>query len=103
MDQDLKEKLTSKSKWIRLLFMILFGIIINIVEMVIWIIAAFQFIVTLFIGKPNANLATFSDGLTTYAYQMMRYLTYNNEVKPFPFTPWPSACKESKPAPKKKA
>jgi len=93
MDENLKKNLTAGDKWLRLIFMILFAIVNYIVQYVIWLIAIVQFIFSAVTGKPNQNLLTFSQSLTAYSYQMIRYLAYCIDDKPFPFGSWPSESK----------
>ena len=90
MDNNLKEKLLVKSKWMRGLFMLFFAIIKHFVSGLISLIALFQFIVDLFMGKPNDKLLEFTKHLNTYLLQIANFLTYNSEEKPFPFINWPS-------------
>jgi hypothetical protein len=90
MAQTLKEKLSVKDNWIRLLFMIVFAVVVYWIALIlVWIIAAFQFIYTLFVGKPLHTLVPFSDGLSSYIHEIMQFLTYVTEEKPFPFKAWP--------------
>jgi hypothetical protein len=100
MDQELKEKLTAKDKWTRLIVMIIYAVVNYFVQFLIWIIAAVQFIIALFLGKPNKNLLAFSEGLSGFSYHIMKYLMYNTEIKPYPFSPWSEIAKKPKP-PKK--
>jgi len=105
MAQTLKEKLSVKNKWIRLLFMIVFAVVVYWIALIlVWIIAAFQFIYTLFVGKPLHTLVPFSNGLSQYIHEIMLFLTYVTEEKPFPFKSWPGAAEAIKPkkAPPKK-
>ena len=93
MDEKLKKELTAKSKWLRAFFMLLFIIVNYFLQMVIWIVAAFQFIASLLTGGTNKNLELFSNSLSQYAYQILQFLTYNTEQKPYPFDKWPKAEK----------
>lgn len=103
MAQTLKDKLSSKDKWIRLLFMLLFAVVVYFIAIpLVWIIGAFQFIYNLFVGKPLTTLIPFSDDLSQYIHQIMAFITYVNDIKPFPFTPWPSTI-TTKPIKKPKA
>lgn len=100
MEKTLKQKLSVKEKWFRLIFMALYACLVNWVALfIIWIIAAFQFLYTLFVGKPNQTLLPFGASLSEYIKQIMLYLTYGTEEKPFPFRPWPGTG--TKTAPKK--
>lgn len=89
MNQTLKEKLSAKEKWIRLLFMILFVIIASIAKIIIYIISLVQFITLLFTNEPNKMLLDFSKNLSYYNYQIFLFLTYNTEIRPYPFSSWP--------------
>jgi hypothetical protein len=92
MDQELKNKLTAGHKWIRALFMLIFMLIgYFLAPILIFLIAVFQFVFTLFANQPNENLLKFSNGICEYFSQIMHYLTYDTENKPFPFGKWPES------------
>ena len=84
------ENLKNKRNWLRVLFMALFLMIYWIAEMVIFLVIFLQWISTIVTGETNEQLKTFGQSLSTYIYQIMRYLTYNTEDKPFPLAAWPS-------------
>jgi len=90
MDQKLKEKLSVKSKWVRLLYMILFLFIAILVKFTVLFITAFQFISILFTDHPNQMLLEFGEPLSIYIGQIFRFLSYNTESKPYPFSSWPA-------------
>ncbi len=103
MADKLTDKLAVKDKWIRLIFMILYAIVVYWVAiLVIAIITLFQFIYTLFVGKPLHTLVPFSRSLSEYIKEVLGYITYVTEAKPFPFKPWPGQ-EAPKPAAKKAA
>lgn len=91
MTQTLKEKLSVKDKWFRLIFMILFVIIMWIARCIVGLIAIVQFIYVLFAGIPLKALLPFSESISSYIYQIIQFLTYLTEDKPFPFKAWPSS------------
>jgi hypothetical protein len=76
--------------WLRLLIMIVFFMVQHIVRWLIGMIALIQFVLTLVTGSLNANLVSFASSLSTYGYQIMLFLTYVKDDKPFPFSPWPA-------------
>ena len=91
----MKEHLTSGNTWVRGFFMLLFAMVLFLlayspVLLLLMAVIIFQFGFVLFTGKLNENLLTFSQSLCTYTYQILRYLTYNTDQKPFPFSKWPS-------------
>jgi len=91
MDEQTLSNIKSKSQWMRLLFMVLFAVINYFVRMIILLIAVVQFLLMILSGKPNQNLLKFGGSLSTFSYQIMLFLTYNSETKPFPFSDWPSS------------
>lgn len=85
-----KENFKEGSKWIRLLFMVLFVIFHYVVRVLVYLVAIVQFITVLCVNRPNENLLKFGQSLSYYSYQIFRFLTYNTNEKPFPFGAWPS-------------
>ena len=90
MDADLKDNVSSTSTWGRALFMILFGIIYSVAEIVLVSVVLFQFCFVLFTGSANVRLLAFGKEISEFIYAVFLYLTYNSEERPFPFAPWPS-------------
>ena len=96
MNQALIKKLFAKSKWVRCFFMVLFAIVNYFLQMLVWLIAIFQFIVSLLTGKVNDNLKHFGASLSLYSCQILQFLAYVDDHKPYPFAKWPKADKTSK-------
>lgn len=85
---NLKEKLSSKDKWIRGVYMMLFLVIAVIIKFLIWFVTAFQFVSVLLNNHPNKMLLELGEHLSVYIGQIFRFLTYNSDEKPYPFKPW---------------
>jgi len=90
MTDELKEHVKDTSVWVRLLFMVLFAALYWVAEVVLAVVVIFQFFSVLLTGKKNGQVLTLGAQLSTYAYQIFRYLTYNSEEQPFPLGDWPS-------------
>lgn len=90
MDPELKENLTAQETWIRGLFLLLFAFILGVAKVVTGAVVVLQFLFTVFSGAVNPNLQQFGASLSRFTYQVMLYLTYNSDEKPFPFKEWPS-------------
>lgn len=86
--QTMKENIRCKPTWTRGLYMFLFAVIYGLAEIVIAAVVLFQFVYVLITGKTIPNLLLFGQGLSTFVYNIMLFLTYNTEEKPFPFGPW---------------
>lgn len=91
MDEQLKSNLTSSKHWFRLVYMILFAVLLQVALAVMWVLVVIQFLFALITGNDNRNLRSFGASLSQYIYQAIQFLTYNSEDKPFPFMDWPEA------------
>lgn len=76
--------------WLRGLFIVVFAVIFYVVCTVLWVLVIFQFLMKVLTGNLNENLMNFSTGLTSFAYQILRYITFQSEERPWPFSPWPA-------------
>ena len=98
MSGEIKEHVTRRSIWLRLIFMIVLSVAFSVAEVITFAVVAFQFLASLFTGQPNDRLARFGRNLARYLQQITVYLTFTTEEKPFPFTPWPDEPHEEAPA-----
>ena len=80
-----KEEILKGSKWIRLLFMVLYGFVINFVLTICIGLAVIQFLFYLFTSKPNAPIANFNTHLLEFFDDSLAFLLFQTEEKPFPF------------------
>ena len=92
MSDDVKENLKSTNTWMRGLYMLLYLIFSRIAEMVLGVIILFQFLLKLFTGETNDRLLKLGQGISTYVYQCLQYLTFNTERRPYPLDlAWPDS------------
>jgi hypothetical protein len=89
MSGNIQENITRSGIWLRLVYMVVLGIAFHVAEFVIWVVVVFQFLTSLFTGKPNDRLTRLGRNLAHYIKQVMVFLTFAGEEKPFPFAPWP--------------
>ena len=87
---NLKDSIKKRSTWLRGLYMLLFMIVWGLAELLVFTVIVFQFISMALSGKTNGRLLTFGRNLSAFVYEILMYLTYNREDKPFPFSDWPS-------------
>jgi|SaaInl8_200m_RNA_FD_contig_71_1015198_length_2335_multi_3_in_0_out_0_2 predicted membrane protein len=78
-----------KAIGIRLLYTILFFIVFEILKTVFYVIVFFQYIHLFISKKHNEPVRVFSNKVSTYAYRVMRYLSLNENARPFPFSNFP--------------
>jgi hypothetical protein len=75
----------------RLVFMIIVALLYSVSRLVVAAVIVFQFLWVLFTGVNNEKLQKFGADLASYTYQIVLYLTFNTEDRPFPFDlEWPS-------------
>ena len=85
-----KENLKTRSTWLRLFFMLVVILLYSVSRAVVGVVVLLQFFSVLFTAETNKPLVTFGQSLATYTYQIVRYLTFNTEQRPFPFDlDWP--------------
>ncbi|MCW8196229.1 DUF4389 domain-containing protein [Proteobacteria bacterium 005FR1] len=89
MDDDVRERMSSGETWLRLLFIVIFGFFATVATWLIWLVAAAQFLFSLFNGRSNENLSEFADTLVAYVAQAFSYMVFRTDEKPFPFAPPP--------------
>jgi len=92
---DLEHNVTSRETWIRLFFMIVFALLYGLSRLVTAAVIVIQFFHVLFTGNTNEQLKTFGHSLAIYSYEIVDYLTFNTETKPFPLgADWPGELPE---------
>ena len=85
LPNDLQANVKSKSTWLRLFFMLIIGFCYFITRLIFMPLVALKFFWVLFTGETNKQLHSVGQTLASYTYQMMMYLSFNTEEKPFPF------------------
>jgi hypothetical protein len=86
----IEEHLKSRSTWLRLVFMIVMALLYGLSRLVVTAVIILQFLHVLFTGQKNPSLVALGQSLATYTYQIVMYLTFVTEVRPFPFdADWP--------------
>jgi len=86
----LETNVKSKATWLRLVFMLVFAALYFVSRMVLFAVVVLQFFWVLFSGAINEQLRALGQSLAGYTYEIVRFLTFNTNIRPFPFdTPWP--------------
>ncbi len=74
---------------VRLLFTVLYLVLFGVVHFLITLAVAFQYIILLITLKPSEPLRRVANQLAAYGYRVMRYLTLNDNLQPFPLSEFP--------------
>lgn len=78
-----------ESIWLRGLYMLLFALLYSVAEVVLWTVVLVQFIYRIFNDETQPRLLELGASVAQYIYQVLRFLSFNTEVMPFPFSDWP--------------
>ncbi len=89
------EHLASKATWTRALFMVICCALVSIASFVGTFVVILGFLWVLLTGEVNRQLQQVGQSLASYIYEIVRYLTFNSEERPFPLGgEWPSGVRE---------
>lgn len=76
--------------WMRILYMLLFVVVYSVVEVLVVAATVLQLGFVLVSGDRNARLQDFNESLSRYVYDVLRFIMFVSDHKPFPFTDWRS-------------
>ncbi len=80
---------------VRLVYTLLFLAIFCILKAIILLTTLFQFISLFVTLKHSEPVRTFANKVVTYAYRVWRYVTLNDNGRPFPFAEFPPELEPS--------
>lgn len=83
------DNLKSQARWLRLLFMVGFSFAGYVSVLLIMLVAIIQIVHGFVTGESNQRLLQLSEGLNLFFFQVVQFITYNSDKKPFPFSDWP--------------
>ena len=86
---NIADNLSRPAHWIRIAYMVALMVAAYIATIVVVVVVIAQALFTLVTGNNNDNLRSFGSSLSIYGKQILDFLTYNSEEKPFPFAPFP--------------
>ena len=94
--EDIVDNLRQPSAWIRVVFMLAFAVFLYlIIAPVILVLIIVQALFAVITGAENENLRFLGSALTVYVSQILEFVTYNSEIKPFPFSDFPRAGEQA--------
>jgi uncharacterized protein YqhQ len=86
----ISENVKSRPIWLRLFFMLVVAFIWGVSRFVIGAVVVVQFFWVLFTGETNDSLKRLGQQLAIFSMQVISYLTFNTNERPFPFDlDWP--------------
>lgn len=87
-NEAVKQNLVNRSQWGRILYMVLFAIVLYLVMMLVAVVVIVQALFALITGKPNDDIGDFASDLSQYVHRIVAFLTYTDNRRPFPFNNW---------------
>lgn len=84
---------------IRIVYSIVLSLILWLLDTLLWVVVVFQLLFSLITRTlPSGRLQRFANAVVAYYYQVLRYLTHNDSVIPFPFSDLPEPLEPTRPA-----
>lgn len=74
---------------IRFLYTLLFLAVMGFVKGIVFLTTFFQYIYLFINQTPSETARNFGNQAASYGYRVMRYLTLNDNARPFPFQEFP--------------
>lgn len=79
--------------WLRVLYNIMFYVIYKVVDLIIFAILVIQLVIATFSDKPNEKLQEFGSSLGVYVKQIVAFISFSSDEKPYPLGDWPKSSK----------
>ncbi len=73
----------------RLIFTLISMIVLYVVQFVIQALTLVQYVILLITRSYSEPLRKFSNQAATFSYRIIRYITLNENQRPFPFSDFP--------------
>lgn len=86
-----EQTIRRESLVLRVLWMLLFLLVWQIVVPLLGILVVAQLLYRLFYGAPSAHFMSFGDSLSQYLAQIGRFAVFHTDEKPWPIADWPQA------------
>ena len=77
---------TTTTALLRGLFMLLIAFFYQLAGTLLFFITIIQFVIVLINRTPNARLVSFGRSVRSYIKQIVNYLTFASDDRPFPFS-----------------
>ena len=89
MKSETVENVKDENTWVRLAFIILFALALQVTGVILTLTVIVQFLTQLLTGRPNEHVSVFGQDLAGFVSQTIRFLTFASDDMPWPFSPWP--------------
>ena len=83
------DRIKDSNSWLRILLMFGYLVVLYVIALLAVVIMVAQTLFVFASGAPNSNLIIFGEALAEYIKQIIDFLFYKSNTKPFPFAPFP--------------
>ena len=83
------DRIKNSNSWLRILLMFGYSVVLYVIALLAVVIMVAQTLFVFASGSPNSNLVIFGEALAEYIKQIIDFLFYKSNTKPFPFAPFP--------------
>ena len=87
----LTENIKEPSIWVNFFLKIFYLVFLNFIVPFLGFITLLQLLFSIGSKKPNENLVTFSKKISSYIYQIINFITYSSDQRPWPFNSFPES------------
>ena len=85
----LTENIKKPSIWVNFFLKVIYLIFLNFIIPFLGFVTLLQLLFSLGSKKPNDNLISFSKKISIYIYQIINFVTYSSDERPWPFNAFP--------------
>ena len=87
----LTENIKEPSSWVNFFLKVVYLVFLNFIVPFLGFITLLQLLFSIGSKKPNENLVSFSKKISSYIFQIINFITYSSDLRPWPFNSFPES------------
>ena len=87
----LTENIKEPSIWVNFFLKVIYLVFLNFIVPFLGFITLLHLLFSIGSKKPNENLVSFSKKISSYIYQIINFITYSSDQRPWPFNSFPES------------
>jgi hypothetical protein len=80
---------------LKICFILFFAVAFQIIELLLLVLVLLQVVFRLITGSEKSNFSAFGEQLSCYVQQVIAYITFAKDEKPYPFSDFPQVSETS--------
>lgn len=89
MSSEWKNNVLNADTWLRLVYLVVFWLILWLIGWALGLIVLIQFVIVLITGERNNQLSAFGARFGQYLRDVVSFMCFSTDEKPFPFSDFP--------------